>query len=229
YGMPGTPITTFIWSMAMRITGTVKWFNDAKGFGFITPENGQKDCFVHHTAIQGKGFKSLAEGERVEFDIVEGQKGPAAAKVTKLSWAKARRRVSSGAVREPGRPRLFSADSRVPAPQQLAPPIGEDVDHLTRGEPALGALPELGRQQVAVHREKRGPQRAGRHEERLELLRKDVVLAHVEPGLGGELLLGRGGLGDPADVALGQETQLVIVVADDPPVPGHAEVLEQHV
>ncbi len=49
-----------------RITGVVKWFNDAKGFGFITPENGEKDCFVHHTAIQAQGFKSLAEGERVE-------------------------------------------------------------------------------------------------------------------------------------------------------------------
>ena len=61
----------------MRTTGTVKWFNDAKGFGFITPEGGQKDCFVHHSAIQGKGFKTLAEGERVEFDIVQGQKGPA--------------------------------------------------------------------------------------------------------------------------------------------------------
>ena len=61
-----------------------KWFNDAKGFGFITPENGQKDCFVHHSAIQGSGFKSLAEGERVEFDVVQGQKGPAAENVTKL-------------------------------------------------------------------------------------------------------------------------------------------------
>jgi CspA family cold shock protein len=60
----------------MRTTGTVKWFNDTKGFGFITPEGGEKDCFVHHSAIQGGGFKSLAEGERVEFDVVQGQKGP---------------------------------------------------------------------------------------------------------------------------------------------------------
>jgi CspA family cold shock protein len=67
-----------------RITGTVKWFNDAKGFGFITPEDGSKDCFVHHTAIQGDGFKSLAEGQRVEFEVVQGQKGPAAQNVVKL-------------------------------------------------------------------------------------------------------------------------------------------------
>ena len=68
----------------MRTIGTVKWFNDAKGFGFITPENGEKDCFVHHPAISGEGFKSLAEGERVEFEVVAGAKGPAASNVVKL-------------------------------------------------------------------------------------------------------------------------------------------------
>ncbi len=68
----------------MKTTGTVKWFNEAKGFGFITPEGGAKDCFVHHTAIQGQGFRTLAEGEKVEFEIVDGQKGPAAQNVVRV-------------------------------------------------------------------------------------------------------------------------------------------------
>ena len=60
----------------MRTRGTVKWFNDQKGFGFITPEEGGKDCFVHHTAIQADGFRTLKEGEAVEFDVTDGTKGP---------------------------------------------------------------------------------------------------------------------------------------------------------
>ena len=63
--------------------GTVKWFKNEKGFGFITPENGGKDVFVHHTAIQGEGYKSLNEGDVVEFDVVPGPKGDQAANVVK--------------------------------------------------------------------------------------------------------------------------------------------------
>ena len=63
------------------ITGTVKWFNDSKGYGFITREDGGKDVFVHHSAIQGNGFKSLAEGQKVTFDVEQGPKGPSAATV----------------------------------------------------------------------------------------------------------------------------------------------------
>jgi cold shock protein len=65
-------------------TGTVKWFNDDKGFGFITPDDAGKDLFVHHNAIQGSGFKSLAEGAKVSYDAEQGPKGPAAANVVTL-------------------------------------------------------------------------------------------------------------------------------------------------
>lgn len=66
------------------VTGTVKWFNDQKGYGFLAVEGG-KDVFVHQTAIQSQGFRTLAEGDRVEFQIVAGPKGPAAANVRKIS------------------------------------------------------------------------------------------------------------------------------------------------
>jgi cold shock protein len=83
YGMFRSLDNQFSQEWDMRTTGKVKWFNDAKGFGFITPDSGEKDCFVHYSAIQGNGFKSLAEGDSVEFDIVQGAKGPAAENVSK--------------------------------------------------------------------------------------------------------------------------------------------------
>lgn len=69
----------------VRTTGTVKWFNDQKGFGFISRADNGKDCFVHFSAIQGDGFRTLAEGEEVEFDVVDGTKGPAAENVVRVS------------------------------------------------------------------------------------------------------------------------------------------------
>ena len=67
----------------MKLTGQVKWFNDAKGYGFIEQEGG-RDIFVHYTAITGEGFKSLNEGQKVEFEIIDGAKGPQATKVVKM-------------------------------------------------------------------------------------------------------------------------------------------------
>ena len=67
--------------------GIVKWFSDQKGYGFITPEDGSKDLFVHHTAISGEGFKSLRDGQAVEFEVSQGPKGPQATNVTKSDGA----------------------------------------------------------------------------------------------------------------------------------------------
>ena len=69
----------------MRTNGVVKWFNDEKGFGFITPEGGAKDCFVHHSAIQGSGFKSLKENQKVTFDVTAGPKGDQAVNIKPIA------------------------------------------------------------------------------------------------------------------------------------------------
>jgi cold shock protein len=65
-------------------TGTVKWFDNAKGYGFVTRDNGGKDVFVHHSVIQGTGYKSLDEGQKVQFDVTQGPKGDQASNVTKI-------------------------------------------------------------------------------------------------------------------------------------------------
>ncbi len=70
--------------MSERMRGVVKWFSNEKGYGFITPENGSSDIFVHYTAIQDKGYRTLAEGAQVEFEVVEGPKGKQASSVVKV-------------------------------------------------------------------------------------------------------------------------------------------------
>ena len=73
----------------VRLRGTVKWFNNAKGFGFIGRDDGSSDVFVHYSAINNDGYKSLQEGDQVEFEIVEGQKGPQAGNVSRIEYKQA--------------------------------------------------------------------------------------------------------------------------------------------
>jgi CspA family cold shock protein len=80
-GVPAANDFSSLFKERKMAAGTVKWFNDAKGFGFITPEDGGKDLFAHFSEIQSGGFKSLAEGQRVEFVVKQGQKGPQASEI----------------------------------------------------------------------------------------------------------------------------------------------------
>ena len=88
-GAPSSRVRNSLGGVFMA-NGTVKWFNDAKGYGFITPDGASKDVFVHHSNIVGEGFKSLAEGMRVEFEERDGAKGPEATNVAPVSCSRAR-------------------------------------------------------------------------------------------------------------------------------------------
>jgi CspA family cold shock protein len=83
FGITRQQDTTF-WKIQKMATGTVKWFNDAKGFGFITPDGGGEDLFAHFSEVQGSGFKSLQENQKVSFEVKQGPKGKQAANITPL-------------------------------------------------------------------------------------------------------------------------------------------------
>ena len=106
------------------VMGKVKWFNDQKGYGFITPDTGGRDLFVHHTAITMEGFRTLQEGEAVEFEIEENEKGPKAVNVRKAG-APAPAAEATEAVEEPAAPAV-EAEAEAEAPPEPAPEEGTE-------------------------------------------------------------------------------------------------------
>ena len=106
----------------MRIRGTVKWFNETKGYGFLRRDDGQSDCFVHHSEIQSQGYRTLQEGERVEFDVVQQPKGPKASNVVKLDEADGGAETADSA--ETAAPAAETADSA----ETVAPAATETGD-----------------------------------------------------------------------------------------------------
>jgi len=120
--------------MAERETGTVKWFNDSKGFGFISREKGG-DVFVHFSAIRGEGFRSLGEGQKVEFTVTQGQKGPQAQEVVVLCYGN-KCIFPPGGRRPRGGPRLFRKTSLRDCRAWTRPRSDEELDGLTKALPS---------------------------------------------------------------------------------------------
>jgi CspA family cold shock protein len=113
----------------MRIRGTVKWFNETKGYGFLRRDDGQSDCFVHHSEIQSQGYRTLQEGERVEFDVVQQPKGPKASNVVKLDEADGGAETADSA--ETAAPAAETADSA-----ETVAPAAETADSAETVAPA---------------------------------------------------------------------------------------------